>query len=89
TLLHALASGIVGYYWSRGIVRHRVRTFVFYGILVASVFHTIFNYLMVAWGPSLRVTGLLILLAFAVLRDFEELKKPSIEEGFVSGLAGQ
>ncbi len=88
TLLHALASGLVGYYWSRGIVRHKVRTFVVYGILIASVFHTIFNYLMVAWGPSLRVTGLLILLAFAVLRDFEELKKPSIEEGFVSGLAG-
>jgi len=87
TLLHALASGIVGYYWSRGIVLKRVRAFVVYGILIASVFHTIFNYLMVAWGPSLRVTGLLILLAFAVLRDFEELKKPSVEEGFLKSQA--
>lgn len=84
TLLHALASGIVGYYWSRGIMRRRVFEYVFFGIVTASVFHSIFNYLMVAWGPSLRVTGLLILLAFMVLRDFEELKKPSVEKDFVS-----
>lgn len=88
TLLHSLASGLVGYYWSRGIIKRKILTYVVYGLLAASVFHSIFNYLMVAWGPSLRVTGLLILLAFAVLRDFEELKKPSLEEGFVSGLAG-
>ena len=81
TLLHALASGIVGYYWSRGIVRCKVLQYVLYGLFFASVFHFIFNYLMVVWGPSLRVTGLLILLAFMVLRDFEELKKPSEKGG--------
>ena len=87
TLLHALASGIVGYYWSRGIIRRKVLTYVLGGLFIASVFHSIFNYLMVMWGPSLRVTGLLILLAFVVLRDFEELKKPSEEEGFLKGRA--
>jgi RsiW-degrading membrane proteinase PrsW (M82 family) len=81
TLLHALASGIVGYYWARGIMRCRMWAYVATGLFVASVFHTIFNYLMVMWGPSLRVTGLLAVLAFAVLRDFEELKKPSHEGG--------
>lgn len=84
TLLHALASGIVGYYWSRGIIKRKVFLYVVGGLFAASVFHSIFNYLMVAWGPSLRVTGLLILLAFTVLRDFEELKKPSAEKDFVS-----
>jgi RsiW-degrading membrane proteinase PrsW (M82 family) len=81
TLLHSLASGIVGYYWSRGIVRCKVWQYVVGGLVAASAFHAIFNYLMVAWGPSLRVTGLLILLAFMVLRDFEELKKPSVKGG--------
>lgn len=86
TLLHSLASGIVGYYWARGIVLRRMWGYIVGGILVASLFHTVFNYLMVVWGPSLRVTGLLILLAFAVLRDFEELKKPSAGEGFSDAL---
>ena len=81
TLLHSLASGLVGYYWSRGIMRCKVLKYVLYGLFFASVFHSIFNYLMVVWGPSLRVTGLLILLAFLVLRDFEELKKPSEKGG--------
>ncbi len=87
TLLHSLTSGLVGYYWSRGIVRRKVLSYVVYGLILASVFHSIFNYLMVLWGPSLRVTGLLILLAFLVLRDFEELKKPSMEEGFLKAQA--
>ncbi len=78
TLLHSLASGIVGYYWARGIIRCKVAQYLAFGLLFAIVFHTIFNYLMVIWGPSLRVTGLLVILAFVVLRDFEELKKPSI-----------
>lgn len=81
TLLHSLASGIVGYYWSRGIVRCKALLFLIFGLFAASVFHGIFNYLMVIWGPSLRITGLLVLLAFAVLRDFEELKKPSEKGG--------
>lgn len=81
TLLHSLSSGIVGYYWARGIVKCNTVKYVAFGILAASVFHTVFNYLMILWGPSVRVTGLLILLAFVVLRDFEELKKPSATKG--------
>ncbi len=81
TLLHALSSGIVGYYWARGIVKCNVAKYVAIGLLAASVFHAAFNYLMVLWGPSVRVTGILVLLAFVVLRDFEELKKPSATKG--------
>lgn len=87
TLLHSLASGIIGYYWSRGIIKRKVLQYVLAGIVVASAFHAVFNYLMVIWGPSLRVTGLLIILAFVVLRDFEELKKPSTEEGFLKAIS--
>ena len=81
TLLHCLASGIVGYYWALGIVKCRAKEYLAIGLVLASVFHGIFNYLMIIWGPSMRVTGLLVLLAFLVLRDFEELKKPSLVAG--------
>jgi len=81
TLLHALASGLVGYYWARGIMRCAIWKYVAYGIAIASVFHAIFNYLMVIWGPSLRVTALLIAFAFIVLRNFEEFKKTSSMNG--------
>lgn len=77
-LLHCLASGIIGYYWALGIVKCRVKEYLGMGIFFASVFHGIFNYLMIIWGPSMRVTGLLVLLAFVVFWDFEELKKPSL-----------
>ena len=76
TLLHSLASGIVGYYWARGILACNRKTWLAAGLFIATLFHTVFNYLMIIWGPSMRITALLILLAFVVLRDFEELKKP-------------
>lgn len=79
TLLHCLASGIVGYAWAKGIVRCKEWTYLVWGLALASAFHGIFNYLMIVWGPSGKVTGLLILLAFFVLRDFEDLKRPSFK----------
>ncbi len=81
TLLHCLASGIVGYYWARGIIACRRGAYLAFGLVAATVFHTIFNYLMVIWGPGMRVTSLLVLLAFVILRDFEELKRPGVMAG--------
>ncbi len=77
TLLHCLASGIVGYWWARGIVQCKKWAYIVPGIFLATAFHGVFNYLMIIWGPSGKVTALLMLLAFLVLRDFEELKRPS------------
>ncbi len=81
TLLHCLASGIVGYYWARGIIACRRAGYLAFGLVAATLFHTIFNYLMVIWGPGMRVTSLLVLLAFVILRDFEELKRPGVAAG--------
>lgn len=80
TLLHGLASGIVGYYWARGIIACKQGRYVVLGLVLATIFHTIFNYLMIIWGPGIKVTGLLVLLGFFVLYDFEKLKKPAITE---------
>lgn len=81
TLLHSLSSGIVGYYWARGIIACKQAQYVALGLFFGIVFHTIFNYLMIVWGPGVRVTGLLILLGLFVLYDFERLKKPDITAG--------
>lgn len=78
TLLHSLSSGVVGYYWARGIIACKQARYLVVGLVLASVFHTIFNYLMVVWGPGVKVTGLLVMLGFLVLYDFETLKKPSV-----------
>lgn len=80
TLLHSFASGIVGYYWARGIIKCKETLYVAGGLLIAFLFHTVFNYSMIIWGPGIKVTSLLMLLAFFVLKDFEMLKKPSVQE---------
>ncbi len=80
TLLHSLASGIVGYYWARGIIKCKEMKYIAGGLLIASLFHTAFNYLMIVWGPGIKVTGLLALLTLFVLKDFEILKKPNVQE---------
>jgi len=81
TLLHSLSSGIVGYYWARGIIACKQGYYLGFGLVLAGIFHTIFNYLMVVWGPGVKVTSLLVLLGFFVLYDFERLKNPGIVRG--------
>ena len=76
TLLHSLASGIVGYYWAKGIIKGRLWPSVVLGLFWATVIHAIFNYLMLTYGPGIKITSFLIFLAFFVLVDFEILKKP-------------
>lgn len=76
TLLHALASGIIGYYWARGIMVGRERSRLVFGITAATVLHTAFNYLIIKYGnvqiiyPSL----ILIVAGIVVLYDFEKIK---------------
>jgi len=78
TLLHSLASGLVGYYWAKGIVQGRIWQSVLIGFFWATALHAIFNYLMLNFGPGIKVTSFLIFLAFFVLADFESLKKPAL-----------
>lgn len=95
TLLHTLASGVVGYFWGRLIAlkyryslmfrllveRHRYPHILFTeeimkGLLIATVLHATFNYLIIKDGPTGLAILFLMFVAFFVLNDFEKLKEP-------------
>lgn len=85
TLLHSLSSGLVGYWWSLSIYhkRHHL-TDILVGLFYATIFHSLFNYFTVRFGPGMIVTLLLIFVSFFILNDFEKLKtvtKPLPEDG--------
>lgn len=67
TLLHSLSSGLVGYYWVKGSI--------FNGLLLASVLHAVFNYLIINTGPIGPAIVFLVFVAYFLLSDFEELKQ--------------
>ena len=83
TLLHTLSSGIVGYYWARGMAQGRGAAFglLAWGILAAAAVHAVFNYLILKFERDAFIfpTIFLILIAFFVLSDFEKLKRPDSE----------
>jgi RsiW-degrading membrane proteinase PrsW (M82 family) len=74
TLLHSLTSGIVGYHWALGILRHKMARYLTTGLLIAAVLHTFFNLLILNYGSVAYALVFLTLLGFFVLNDFEKLK---------------
>ena len=68
TLLHALASGILGFYWIRGRLSS--------GVIAARILHGLFNYLILAFqGFEIYASILLLFAAIIIFHDFEILKK--------------
>lgn len=87
TLLHSLTSGLVGYYWGqafgRGLkayyLRHkRELLFVGKGLIIASVLHAVFNYLIIKTGPASLAVVFVVFVGFFLLSDFERFKKEDI-----------
>ena len=75
TLVHALSSGIVGYYWAKGIILSRIPILVFKGIVFASLLHATFNYLIMSFKETLMYpTIFLVIIALLVFWDFEKIK---------------
>lgn len=78
-LLHALASGIVGFFLARAFFSPKRHHFVILGLFFAAVLHTLFNYLILVREDIPQGTFYLILLlstmAVMVFIDFEKLKK--------------
>lgn len=67
TLLHALASGILGFHWIRG--------YLVPGIVAATLLHWAFNYFVLLFqNIEIYTTGLLLLAAIFLFHDFEILK---------------
>lgn len=77
-LLHALSSGIVGFFLARAWFHPHRRHFVALGIIIASLLHTIFNALILIRDDIPQGTWYLIFLlgmmAMMVFIDFERLK---------------
>jgi RsiW-degrading membrane proteinase PrsW (M82 family) len=78
TFLHTLASGLVGYYWAKARWRGHYFSFLTFGVIVATIAHGIFNYLVLEFqdgGLLLYPSIFLVVAAFFVFRDFEKLKR--------------
>jgi len=77
TLLHTLASALVGYYWARGIIANKLLKYLSIGLVLATGLHTAFNYLVVRYEEQVIFPVLLLVIAaFFILNDFERLKHP-------------
>ncbi len=73
TLLHALSSGFVGYYYVRGRTAR--------GLLVATLLHTSFNWLILGTpGLPIYPSAILVIAAIFLFRDFDIIK--TIKEKF-------
>lgn len=82
TLLHTLASGIVGYYWALGMVRRKPVRHLVWGIALAAVLHACFNYLILNYGNGTYTLVFILVIGFFVLNDFEELKEIRPQKDF-------
>jgi RsiW-degrading membrane proteinase PrsW (M82 family) len=80
-LLHALTSGIVGFFLARAWFHPKRTHFIAIGITLAALLHTGFNYFILEQDSLPQATLYLVLLlsfmAIMVLIDFERLKKKS------------
>ena len=74
TLLHALASALAGYFWAKSIREFGAKRFIFLGILLATLLHIVFNYLIIIYGNPIYVIIFLSIVGFFTLNDFEKLK---------------
>lgn len=77
TLLHALTSGLIGYYWARGLIRNKTAVYLTFGLIFAIIIHTVFNLLIFQFETEnlLYPSMFLILVAFFLFNDFEKLKQ--------------
>ena len=76
TLLHSLASGLVGYYWGKAMALKRSPAlFITVGLVFATALHAMFNFLIINTGPLQITIPFLIVAAFLILNDFEILKQ--------------
>lgn len=78
TLLHSISSALVGFYWAKGLLKKKRGVFVVFGIVLATVVHAVFNYLIGHFQDEnlLVYPSIFLLIAlFFVLVDFEKLKE--------------
>lgn len=81
-LLHALSSGIVGFFLARAWFHPKRHHFIALGVLIAALLHALFNYFILIREAIPQGTFYLIMLlatmAVMVFVDFERLKRSKI-----------
>lgn len=78
TLLHTLASALIGYRWALAATDGHTVRHLASGILLAGFLHAFFNYLILNYGNIAYTVIFLLVIGFFVLNDFEKLKaKPA------------
>ena len=78
TLLHALTSGIVGYYWAVSILRLRQGRYLIWGFVLATGLHAFFNWLIITYGNVVFPILFVGTIGFFVLNDFEKLAQDRV-----------
>lgn len=78
TLLHSLTSGIVGYYWAKGIVRGTIKRSIASGLVIATILHAAFNYLILHYENIAYSIAFLGIVGLFLLMDFEKIKAKQI-----------
>ncbi|MBM3257430.1 MAG: PrsW family intramembrane metalloprotease [Candidatus Liptonbacteria bacterium] len=78
TLIHTLASAIVGYFWAVSIRDFNLHRFVVWGLLLATILHACFNYLILSYESYAYPILLMLAAGFFVLNDFEKLNKKTL-----------
>ncbi len=80
-LLHALASGIIGYFIARSLfIKHKRKIFVGLGIIIGAGLHGIYDYIIMTAGAQntnslLYLAILLLIMAISVSIGFKNLSK--------------
>jgi len=77
TLLHSVLSAIVGFYWARGRLRNKRFLYITFGIILVTILHGAFNYLILKFDgiQALIYPGILLVSALSlVFVDFERLR---------------
>jgi len=80
TLLHALSSAIVGYWWAKGLLSAKrgsaLGVQIAKGIIIATILHTFFNYLIMTFEDAIVYPVIfLTIVAMFIFWDFEKLKQ--------------
>ncbi|TSC60165.1 MAG: hypothetical protein LiPW15_43 [Parcubacteria group bacterium LiPW_15] len=78
TLLHALTGAVIGYHWAWSIREFGRVRILLTGIVVATVLHAFFNYLILSFESYFQPIIFLMIVGFFVLADFEKFKNKKI-----------
>jgi len=81
TLLHALSSGLVGYYWAKGLLGiGNWKLEIVKGIVFATLLHMVFNYLiLISKEIIIYPIIFLTIAALFIFWDFEKIKSTNNE----------